>query len=105
MDYQIATTVIPRVSLKVILLLQAFSSAIFRICCASSGPSASVELLFCFNTRPISYWLDCHSMECRPLHGGWFLSEKMRAKIYIVHNVIRLFVERKLILKMSPIMS
>jgi len=32
------------VSLKTIPLLQAFSSAIFRICGTSRGPSASAEL-------------------------------------------------------------
>ena len=38
-------TALPWVSLRVISLLQAFSSAIFCICGASSGPSASAELL------------------------------------------------------------
>jgi len=33
------------VSLKVISLLQVFSSAVFRICGALRGPSASAELL------------------------------------------------------------
>jgi len=36
--------------LKVIPLLQAFSSAIFRICGASRGPSAFAELLVCLGT-------------------------------------------------------
>ena len=40
-------------SLKVIPLLQAFSSAIFRICGALHGTSASAELLINIHTTPV----------------------------------------------------
>jgi len=46
MAYLIATVVMIRVSLKVISLLNTFSSAIFRIYGVSHGPSAFAEFLF-----------------------------------------------------------
>jgi len=53
MAYLIAATVMTLTVLEGHSLLQAFSSAIFRICGVSHGPSAPAELLVTVNKRDL----------------------------------------------------
>jgi len=68
------------VSLKVILLLQAFSSAIFHTCSVSRGPFASEELLVIIIVKVIyvlSAQLHAHT-HTTILQPSWILSGTTR---------------------------